>query len=413
MNPKRLYEQIRLLTWTIIQEVMFFLLHKVLLCILYFKDDFMSDFYVFPLGNVVQKPPYTLEQQSSNVVEDHHTAKEEPEIESNLPVPIYTPMSRKVPDIYRPLIFPPVLNPLPANHPKYLPRFDGENGITTQKHIQAFEDYLNIFEVEDEDVSLRLFSLSLQREVRTWFKALPEASNSNLQQCSKIFLDRWMIKLSFLSLIQDYDNLKRLPNESVQQFSDRFNQVYISMPLNIRPLPDLSLLQYPRAFDPEMEFRLRERCPSTLKQMQDVALDVESNLKRREEQHKAEQEERLHSVLQRIEEMMQLIIMKVECLEHQNKSVLQEESSDIHEQTCYKTDDVFIQPYVKEQSPDMLYEYNSFPSFSCLPKYDEYDNDYEPNDQISLAEESDPILAGSEVQAQQPEPSDQLAHFSY
>jgi len=76
---------------------------------------------------------------------------------------------------------------------------------------------------------------------------------------------------------------------------------------------------------------------------------------------------------------------------------LQEESSDIHKQTCYKTDDVFIQPYVKEQSPDMLYEYNSFPSFSCLPKYDEYDDDYEPSDQISLAEESYPILAGSEV----------------
>ena len=47
----------------------------------------------------------------------------------------------------------------------------------------------------------------------------------------------------------------------------------------------------------------------------------------------------------------------------------------------------------------MLYEYNSFPSFSCFPKYDEYDDDYEPNDKISLAEESDPILAGSEVQA--------------
>jgi len=378
---------------------MFFLLHKVLLCILYFKDDFISYFNVFPLENVVQKPPCTLEQQSSNAVEDHHTAKEEPKIESSLTVSVYTPVSRKVPDRYKPLIFPPVLNPLLANHPEYLPRFDGENGITAQKHIQVFEDYLNIFEVEDEDVSLRLFSLYLLSEARTWFKAFPEASISNPQQCSKLFLDRWMIKVSFLSLIQDYDELKRLQNESVQQFSDRFNQVYHSIPLNIRPPPDLALLQYPRAFDPEMEFRLRERCPSTLKQMQDVAVDVEANLKRREEQCKAEQEERLHSVLQRTKEMMQLITMKVESLEHHNTSVVQEESSDIHEQTCHKTDNVFIQPFVKEQSPDMLYEYNSFHSFSCLPKYDEYDDYYEPNDQISLAEDSNPILAGSEVQA--------------
>jgi len=147
--------------------------------------------------------------------------------------------------------------------------------------------------------------------------------------------------------------------------------------------------------------------------MQDVAVDVEENLKRTEEQHKAEQEERLHSVLQKTEEMMQLITMKVECLEHQNRSVSQQGRSDIHEQTCHKTNDIFIEPYVKEHSPDMLYEYNSFPSFSCLPKYDEYFDDDEHNYQISSTGESNPILAESEIQAQQLECNKQHAHFSY
>jgi len=218
MNLKELYKQLRLLVWIIIQEVMFFLLHKILLCILYFKDELISYFYDFPLENVVERPPCTFKQLSSNAVENHHTAKEETKIESNLPV--HMPVPRKVPNRYKPLILPPVLNPLPANHPEYLPRFDGENGITAQKHIQAFEDYLNIFEVEDEDVSLRLFALSLQSKARTRFQAFPEASISNLQQCSKLFLDSWMIKDSFLLLIQEYDDLKRLPFESVQQFSD-------------------------------------------------------------------------------------------------------------------------------------------------------------------------------------------------
>jgi hypothetical protein len=95
-----------------------------------------------------------------------------------------------------------VLGPLPVNH-EYIPRFDGENGITAQKHIQAFEDYLNTFEVEDEDVSLRLFALSLQSEARTWFKALPEASISKFQQCAKIFLDRWMIRGNLFVLIEE------------------------------------------------------------------------------------------------------------------------------------------------------------------------------------------------------------------
>ena len=147
MNPKELYEQIRLLTWIIIHEVMFFLFHKILLCILYFKDDFGSNFYNFPLKNVVEKPPCTLEQQSLNVVEDHHTAKEETNIkanhpipihiELNLPIPVHIPVPHKVPGRYKPLILPPTLNTLPKSHPEYLPRFDGENGVTAQKHIQA------------------------------------------------------------------------------------------------------------------------------------------------------------------------------------------------------------------------------------------------------------------------------------
>ena len=90
-------------------------------------------------------------------------------------------------------------------------------------------------------------------------------------------------------------------------------------------------------------------------------MDVEANLKMRQEWRKAEQEDRLHGLLQRSEEM---ITMKVECLEHQNTSFLQEESNDIHEQTYHKTEDIFIQPYMMEQSPDILYEHNIFSSFN-------------------------------------------------
>lgn len=46
-----------------------------------------------------------------------------------------------------------------------------------------------------------------------------------------------------------------------------------------------------------------------------------------------------------------------------------------------------------EKSPDILYEHNIFSSFNFLPKYDEYDVDDEPNDQISVTEESELTLA--------------------
>lgn len=146
--------------------------------------------------------------------------------------------------------------------------------------------------------------------------------------------------------------------------------------------------------------------------MQDVVVDVEVNLKIREEKRKAEEEERLYSLIKESEQIMQSITLKIEGLEHQNTSVLQREEIDIHEPISPKSDDIFTVQYMDE-SPDLLCEYHSFSSFSCLPKYDQYDEDYAPQIQINLAEELEAFLGESNVQVLQPEPSDVLAHFNY
>jgi hypothetical protein len=38
--------------------------------------------------------------------------------------------------------------------------------ITAEKHIQNLEDFIDLFEVEDDDVCIRIFSLSLQGKVK-------------------------------------------------------------------------------------------------------------------------------------------------------------------------------------------------------------------------------------------------------
>jgi hypothetical protein len=90
------------------------------------------------------------------------------------------PVSAKIPDRYKPLDFPPILHDLPANYSNNLPRFDGENvNIPAEKHIQNFEDFLDLYEVEDDDVYIRMFSLYLQGKVKKWFKNFPTASIRN------------------------------------------------------------------------------------------------------------------------------------------------------------------------------------------------------------------------------------------
>ena len=50
------------------------------------------------------------------------------------------------------------------------------------------------------------------------------------------------------------------------------------MPVNIRPPLGSALLYYLGAFDPKMEFQLRERNLETLEDMQNNVVDVEVNM---------------------------------------------------------------------------------------------------------------------------------------
>jgi hypothetical protein len=200
----------------------------------------------------------------------------------------------KVPDRYKPLFLPPILHDLPVNYNNNLPRFDGENAnITVEKHIQRLEDFLDLFEVEEDNVCIRMFSLSLLGKVKDWCKNLPAASISNFCQFVQVFLDRWVIMGKFFHILEEYDHLKRKPGETVQQFSTKFNKVYHSIPVDVRPPPSLAQLHYPDAFDPEMTFQLRETDVATLEEMKNVAIDVEANLLHKRSKLRAEEEDRI------------------------------------------------------------------------------------------------------------------------
>jgi hypothetical protein len=120
------------------------------------------------------------------------------------------PIPMKVPDRYKPLDLPPFLHDLPINYINNLPRLDGENvKITAEKHIQSIEDFLDLFEVEDDDVYIRIFSLSLQGKVKDWFKNLRATSINNFHQFVIFFLDRWVIMRNVFLILEEYDHLKR------------------------------------------------------------------------------------------------------------------------------------------------------------------------------------------------------------
>ena len=140
---------------------MFFLIKKFFQCILYFLEDLRLIFNYFPLKIVSNNSPNLFEQISYESNDDHFPIKKPQIIKTDLTIPVHIPMPYKVPDRYKPLILPPILHDFPKKYYKYLPRFDGENGITAQKHIQGFENYLDLFDINEDDVKIKLFALSL------------------------------------------------------------------------------------------------------------------------------------------------------------------------------------------------------------------------------------------------------------
>lgn len=69
----------------------------------------------------------------------------------------------------------------------------------------------------------------------------------------------WQEKKNPLQILDEYNSMKRNPNEIVQEFTNRFNMVYNSIPDDMKPHIGLSLPQYPNAFEPSMAYQHRER----------------------------------------------------------------------------------------------------------------------------------------------------------
>jgi len=82
---------------------------------------------------------------------------------------------------YSPLKLSSIHHDFPLKHYKYLPSFNGElDGHLAEKHIQVFEHFIDIFEIEHDDASMRAFSQFLKGDAKAWFRHLQHVINYHL-----------------------------------------------------------------------------------------------------------------------------------------------------------------------------------------------------------------------------------------
>jgi hypothetical protein len=125
---------------------------------------------------------------------------------------------------------------------------------------------------------MRVFVQSLFGEARKWFRGLSLGSITGIEALDEAFLRHWGDKKDFLYYITEFGSLKRKEGESVSDFSKRFNKMYKKIPDEIKPTKTMEKITYASDFDSEFCLLLRERRLPSLVQMQDAALEVESNI---------------------------------------------------------------------------------------------------------------------------------------
>lgn len=92
---------------------------------------------------------------------------------------------------FAPLALPQNLHDIPANYQSKIPMFDDTpQGVSAQQHIDKMATFFDLYEIDEEDVTMRLFVQTFRGEVRKWFIGLTARSIPTLQELQKQFLDR-------------------------------------------------------------------------------------------------------------------------------------------------------------------------------------------------------------------------------
>ena len=82
---------------------------------------------------------------------------------------------------FSPLSLLVVLHDLPQNYSQRITLDDGEGNFTTQEHVDRFNDFIDLEEVDYDDAKMRFFAQILSRYVKKWFKYLPKISIPNFE----------------------------------------------------------------------------------------------------------------------------------------------------------------------------------------------------------------------------------------
>ena len=138
---------------------------------------------------------------------------------------------------------------------------------------------LNDFEVEHEDVVMKLFVQSLIKDVRDQFRILPDDCISSWNDLEKLFKELYGDNTNIFFMLNDFNNIKKNPNESTFDFNVRFQKGMYKLFQVMKLNEDVFLTTYFNTFDSKMVYQLRDKEPKTLRDAFRIVIIIENNRK--------------------------------------------------------------------------------------------------------------------------------------
>jgi hypothetical protein len=153
------------------------------------------------------------------------------------------------------------LNLAPANRllPKFkehLPRFSGNNTVTTNKHLVAFSNACHNIASNDNDTCMCLFVNSLEGKATTHFFDLPPKILSTWEELVYWFKSTYGQSKSSVEQLMEYNSIAYKDDETIKSFNLRFTKLYNQIPELIHPQNQATFMHYYNALPSPYRHRL-------------------------------------------------------------------------------------------------------------------------------------------------------------
>jgi hypothetical protein len=111
---------------------------------------------------------------------------------------------------FAPLALLAQLHDFPHNYNQRIKIYDVECNASAQNHLDWFNDFFDLEEVDHEDTEMILFAQSLLGEFIKWFKSLQAAFIPDFAAFETSFFSIWGDKKNPLQLLTQYNNIKKI-----------------------------------------------------------------------------------------------------------------------------------------------------------------------------------------------------------